>query len=490
MAAEKVPNPASDKADEMQEPIAQAAEAPCLNYTKSQPPVSGTVGFPSKCHLSGFVDGSNNVLSPSTDEEDLFGVPQDLPSEYGSSKDDGQNLFSYAPVLSPLESLLKLPAECDPSKCIVVDPGGKFSSSDILHKSKLLEDPLDKMPTVHTGPVSSDGNSRAVPDLSSGTSDLHDTHVTGPPLDMLHDNLRNCGEHGDSSDLFSETVKTMPSPSKEKQDLFDITLSPESLCTSVKSIPELGVSAYLPEEIDYPENANSSLKDDLSSKCSLSLDDEKAPVSKNIMQSDAQEELFGSGSVKHDFCGPRKEISEKVDDDLFLTTNIGSSIHTGDSGDELFSVGTNSSLSKENKNRTCLDKSDITEPKEICDIEDNMLFSSGDKRKQTVPTETDLFSNSIEDVNTRKLAALETVSNAGLFGGDSPESDDIFDLTSRKKHANSIIKGKLSGIVASSAKGSLFGDDDDDNDIFGSDKSSSKSAISPKPANTPLDDAG
>lgn len=490
MVAEKVPNPAPDKADDTQEPITQAAEAPRLSSTELQPPPSGTVGSPSKRHSSSFVDGSSNLLSPSTDEEDLFGVPQDLPSEYGSNKDDGQNLFSYAPVLSPLESLIKFPAESDSSKCISIDTGGKFSNSDILHTSKLLEDSLDKMPTVPTSPISSNGNSMAVPNLINGTPDIH---ATGPSLDILHDSLHSCDEDDDSSDLFSETKNTVPSPRREKQDLFDTTLDTESLLTSVKSIPELDVSNYLPEETgslsDCPENASPSLKDFLSSKYPLFLDDEKSPMPENIMQSNAQEELFGSGSVKHDLFAPRKGSSEKVDD-MFLTTNRDNSIHS-DCGDELFSVGTNSSLNKENKNRTYVDKSDITEPKEICDIEDNILFSFGDKQKQSLPTEKDLFSNSIKAVNIPKLAASETDSNSDLFGGDSRESGDIFfDITSKKKGANSIIKGKLSGIVASSAKGSLFGDDDENDDIFGSDKSASKSAVSPKPASTPLDNAG
>ncbi|CAG2052969.1 unnamed protein product [Timema podura] len=50
---------------------------------------------------------NTNPLSPSTDEEDFFGVPQYLPSEYGSNKDliadSNKDLFGDAPMLSPLD---------------------------------------------------------------------------------------------------------------------------------------------------------------------------------------------------------------------------------------------------------------------------------------------------------------------------------------------------------------------------------------------------
>jgi hypothetical protein len=482
MVAEKLP---SDKAD-IQGLLAQTAEAPVVSSSESQPPLSGTVGSLPKPHSAGFVDGSSSLLSPSTDEEDLFGVPQDLPSEYGNNKDDVQNIFSHAPVLSPLESLLKFPTESNPSECITVETVGKFSSSDKLHTSRLLEDSLNKTPAVLTRQISSNENSMAVPNLSSGGNlDIHDA---GPPLDILHDNLHNCGEDDDSNDLFSETKMPVPSPRREKQCLFDTKLDPESLFTSVRPIPQLAIRNYVAKEagtsLDCPENAGPLLRDYLSSKNPLSLDDEKPPTLENILQSNSQEELFGSGSVKHDFFAPRKDFTEKVD--MFFTTDINNSIHS-DSGDELFSAHTNTSLNKENKNETFVDKSNLTESKEICDIGDNILFSSGDKQKQSLPTEKGIFSSSIKAVNAPKSA--ETDSKSGLFGGGSPDSDDLFfSLTSKNKAGNSIIKGKLSGIVATSAEVSLF--DDDSDDIFGSDKSTSKSAISAKPFSAPLDSAG
>nr|CAD7397785.1 unnamed protein product [Timema poppensis] len=53
------------------------------------------------------LNSNTNPLSPSTDEEDFFGVPQYLPSEYGSNKDliadSNKDLFGDAPMLSPLD---------------------------------------------------------------------------------------------------------------------------------------------------------------------------------------------------------------------------------------------------------------------------------------------------------------------------------------------------------------------------------------------------
>jgi hypothetical protein len=87
-----------------------------------------------------------------------------------------------------------------------------------------------------------------------------------------------------------------------------------------------------------------------------------------------------------------------------------------------------------------------------------------------VPTEKDLLSKNIKDINTPN-------SNSGMFGVDSPEYDDLlFAATSAKKVGSSVIKGT----VASSTKSSLF-DEDDGDDLFGSAKSAIKSAVSAKP---------
>ena len=111
-----------------------------------------------------------------------------------------------------------------------------------------------------------------------------------------------------------------------------------------------------------------------------------------------------------------------------------------------------------------MDKSDLSAPKEIRDDRVDILFSSGDEYKSK-----DIFSNSV-------------MPNSGLFGEDSPESDDLFAVASKTKVSNSVTKAKISGTVSTTAKGSLFEDDDaDDGDLFGSVKSAGVSSVSTKP---------
>jgi len=397
---------------------------PGLSSTEKHLPPSAIVGSPSKPHLSSSVDGSSNILSPSTDEEDLFGVPQDLPLEYGSNKDEGQTLFSSAPVLSPLESLAKFPVGSNP----VLETG------DVLHTNTLLEDSVDKMPTVPTSHTSS--NEMRIPNVNNGNPDIHD-------------NLHN-----------HATKKTVVlSGTDTKQQLFDT----ESLFTPLKPVPEMNTSDYHSGEkrnsLSCPENADPLLKDDVPSTDPLSLLNEKSLMPENILQSKSHSELFQSGPAKHsdDLFSPGKV------DDLFSATKI-DYFMDGVSDSDLFSSSTKTSLSKENKNNTLVDKSDLSAPKEICDDRVNILFPSGDEYKSK-----DVFSNSV-------------MPNSGLFGEDSPESDDLFAVASKTKVSNSVTKAKTSGTVSTSAKGSLFEDDDaDDGDLFGSVKSAGVSSVSAKP---------
>jgi len=394
---------------------------PGLSSTETHLPPSAIVGSPLKPHLSGSVDGSSNILSPSTDEEDLFGVPQDLPLEYGSNKDEGQTLFSSAPVLSPLESHAKFPVGSNP----VLETG------DVLHTSTLLEDSLDKIPTVPTSNTSS--NEMRIPNLNIGNLDIHDS---------LHN-------HPTKKTVVLSGVDT-------KQQQFDT----ESLFTPIKPVPELNTSDYHAGEkrnsLSCPENADPLLKDDVPSTDPLSLPHEKSLMPEDILQSKSHSELFQSGPAKHsdDLFSP-----EKVDD-LFSTTKIDYFMDSvGDS--DLFSSSTKTFLSTENKNNTLVDKSDLSAPKEICDDRFDILFSSGDEYKSK-----DVFSNSV-------------MPNSGLFGEDSPESDDLFAVASKTKVSNSVTKAKISGTVSTSAKGSLF--EDDDGDLFGSVKSAGVSSVSTKP---------
>lgn len=374
--------------------------------------------------MSSSIDGSSNILSPSTDEEDLFGVPQDLPLEYGSNKDEGQTLFSCAPVLSPLEPLAKFPVGSNP----VPDTG------NVLNTSTQLEDSVDKIPAVPTSHTSS--NEIRIPNLNSGNPDIHDS-------------LHNVA-----------TKKTVSlSGIDTKQQLFDT----ESLFTPIRPVSEMNTidnhAGGKRNSVSSPENADPLLKDDFPSTDPLSVPREKSLMPEGISQSKSHGELFQSGPAKHsdDLFSPGKV------DDLFATTKIECFMdNVGDS--DLFSSSTKTSLSKENKNKTVMDKSDISAPKERFNDRVNILFSSGDEHKSK-----DIFTNSV-------------MPNSGLFGEDSPESDDLFAVASKTKVTNSVTKAKTSGTVSASVKGSLFEDDDaEDGDLFGSVKSAGVSSVSSKP---------
>lgn len=390
---------------------------PGLSSTETHLPPSATVVSPSKPHLSSSVDSSSNILSPSTDEEDLFGVPQDLPLEYGSNKDEGQTLFSSAPVLSPLESLAKFPVGSNP----VLETG------DVLHTSTLLEDSVDEIPIVPTSHTSS--SEMRIPNLNSGNPDIHDS---------LHN-------HTTKKTVVLSGIDT-------KQQLFDT----ESLFTPIKPVPEMNTSDYHAgkkiNSLSPPENPDPLLKDDVPSTDPLSLLHEKSLMPEDSLQSKSHSALFQSGPAKpDDLFSPGKV------DDLFSTTKIDYFMDSVSDSD-LFSSSTKTSLSKENKGNTLVDKSDLPAPKEIRDDRVNILFSSGEEYKSK-----DVFSSSV-------------MPNSGLFGEDSPESEDLFAVASKTKVSNSVTKAKISGTV------SLFEDDDaDDGDLFGSVKSAGVSSVSTKP---------
>jgi hypothetical protein len=413
-------------------------ESAGVSCTGSQPSPSGIVHSPFKPQSPTFV-GSSALPSPSTDEDDLFGVPQDLPSEYGSSKDDDQSLFSSAPVLSPLEPLSKIPMERNlPKRASVESP-----ERDTLLANKLLEDSLDDV-AVPASHISSNEDRVSVSDLSGDKPEIQ------PPLKVLHDTEKK-------TELFSGT---------ENQELS----ATDNLVPSVKPIPESNASSTVvgkPGNLsDSLENADSSLKDCLSSKEPIFLDDRMPPMLQNMQESESHEQLFRRGSVKD---------SAEILDDLFSTATLNKSILSDDvnddddDDDDLFSSDAKTSANKDIKKMTSVNKSVIIEPKEVYDIS----FVSGEEQKQSLPTDKDLLSKNIEVANTQN-------SNYGLFVGDnSPEFDDLFVATSAKKAGNPVIKGS----VTSSMKSSLF-DDDDGDDLFGSAKSASKSALSAKPMNS------
>lgn len=118
---------------------------------------------------------TTNLLSPSTDEEDLFDVPPDLPED-PKAKEDA--LFGRAPILSPIEPIDK--------------PKSKVKESK-------KEDGERK---THASLIGGQGRRRV-------SDDEEKKELTDPLRDESHDPLK------DPSQLFAFVTKT-PSPEKSK----------------------------------------------------------------------------------------------------------------------------------------------------------------------------------------------------------------------------------------------------------------------------------
>ncbi|XP_011496085.1 PREDICTED: calponin homology domain-containing protein DDB_G0272472-like [Ceratosolen solmsi marchali] len=141
----------------------------CFDGEKTNPHDSGHVD--DKSDLSISRNTVTNLFSPSTDEEDLFDVPPDLPEDSATKED---SLFGRAPILSPVANLQT----------------GKFTDiENSLHRS--LENQTEKE-------VKNNNNNKE-----------EKIESTDPLRDESHDPLE------DPSQLFAFVTKT-PSPDKNK----------------------------------------------------------------------------------------------------------------------------------------------------------------------------------------------------------------------------------------------------------------------------------
>ncbi|XP_046423922.1 WASH complex subunit 2C isoform X1 [Neodiprion fabricii] len=196
----------------------------------------------------------NTLLSPSTDEEDLFDVPPDLPED--PPKED--NLFGRAPILSPVESFGKVQktAKHETSKSenrthsqkgettVFSDQFESSSNQVVTTESSCIDtkkEDVKKWETPITGKeVRADKNTSIRDEELSGKANLRDKsqerqdsgieskaesrgvgkrdekkeELTDPLRDGNHDPLK------DPSNLFPFVTKT-PSPEKGKNLLFD-----------------------------------------------------------------------------------------------------------------------------------------------------------------------------------------------------------------------------------------------------------------------------
>ncbi|XP_014477098.1 PREDICTED: WASH complex subunit FAM21C [Dinoponera quadriceps] len=159
----------------------------------------------------------NTLLSPSTDEEDLFDVPPDLPED--PQKED--TLFGRAPILSPVgsEQSEKTPVAAEP----LIDAAIRTEVVNAMSGRSIEQDPGatmrsdqadGKLDTLKTRERKDETRGKEVDDeLDEEAKGELDEEPSDPLRDSSHDPLKN------PSQLFAFVTKT-PSPDKGKGLLF------------------------------------------------------------------------------------------------------------------------------------------------------------------------------------------------------------------------------------------------------------------------------
>lgn len=349
----------------------------------------------------------NTLLSPSTDEEDLFDVPPDLPED--PQKED--TLFGRAPILSPVERLLeKAPVNFKPLKDTHIkrvdsvetekDAAGKSSKSTLSERQNDSE-------TKAVAPVASkdDHKRDSIESKLDEEVDSESKDMIDPLRDSSHDPLK------DPSSLFAFVTKT-PSPEKGTSLLFS---EDNSLFSS-------GVKRTSDEQAarkPVPDLFADDMEGDLFS----------APLSKSVKKplKDTKISLFND------------DAQDDEDDSLF--------------GPVVKKSSTKSEPVRKNSVPQSRKKASLFDD----DDDDANLFSEHSEHSQKsesgsireLSSKTEIFASAIEPVKTSHIA--------DNFADQSSGEDDIF---ASKTILKKVIKSK-----------SLFPSDDDDDDgdgnIFG-----------------------
>ncbi|XP_011869765.1 PREDICTED: WASH complex subunit FAM21 isoform X2 [Vollenhovia emeryi] len=354
----------------------------------------------------------NTLLSPSTDEEDLFDVPPDLPED--PQKEDA--LFGRAPILSPIdggqsdrtpvaaESLVD--TEIRKVNDIDVDVNAKNNENDEQNSRESVQsDFAINSDTLRSTKKKDDQHKEA--DERGEVRRVSSEEPSDPLRDSTHDPLK------DPSQLFAFVTKT-PSPEKSKGLLF--SEPDDSLFSS-----GLAKKPNEPKKEILDLFADDDMGGDLFSATPL-----KKAVKKPLR--DTKIGLFGDND----------DAENGEDDSLF--GNVSS--HA-----KLDSQPSNPAFTGRKKSNIFDDDED----------DDSSLFveSSGHSQK----SDSASFSEPKHDFQVDTQAKNSSLKD--IFGNASCNDDDDADLFTTKK----VVPKK---VVASSK--SLFASDDDDDDdghIFG-----------------------
>lgn len=360
----------------------------------------------------------NTLLSPSTDEEDLFDVPPDLPED--PQKEDA--LFGRAPILSPIDigRSDKTPVAVEPlieTAIREIDDNDIASNKDDKQDSDELtqSDALDKSESTKKR----DNKCKKINDERSETKRESSGEPCDPLRDSSHDPLK------DPSQLFAFVTKT-PSPEKSKGLLF--TEPDDSLFSS--------------------------------GSAKKSSEPKKKEILDLFADDDTGGDLFSAAPLKRTVKKPLRET--KID--LFGDDN-----EQNDEDDSLFgSVSNKVKLDNQKSNpaqggrkRNIFDDDDD---------DDSSLFieSSGQSQK----SDSASFSEPKHDPSNSQT---KSTSNLKDIFGDAPrdeDDDDDVDLFATKKIVPKKVTAPSKSLFASDNDD---GDDDDDDDshIFGKQSSAS-----------------
>lgn len=371
----------------------------------------------------------NTLLSPSTDEEDLFDVPPDLPED--PQKD---TLFGRAPILSPVKGVL---SEKTPVN---------FESLNDTHIKR-----IDNTDTTSEKSIPSDKNSK----FNASTESDKDTNIStvdpckkeyepddteskdeskemvDPLRDSSHDPLK------DPSQLFAFVTKT-PSPEKGKSLLFS---EDDSLFSSgIKRPSEEQTSKKSVLDLFADDTEGDLFSTSLSKPVKKPLKDTKLSLFDDDGQDDEDDNLFGSvikkssvkteSEKKYSVQQPRKKISLFDDTD---DTNLFSEQFEQQQKSESGSV-----KERSNKNKFV---SSITESVKTSDIRDIFAEQSSG--------EDDIFATKFipKKVATSKSFLSDDDDDSNIFGKKSSMSEPRVKPTETRSTTKTMVTRDLKKTV-------------------------------------------
>ncbi|XP_026277014.2 WASH complex subunit 2 isoform X1 [Frankliniella occidentalis] len=448
------------------------------------PDVSSVVTDSNSAVNNTSVNSSNSVLSPSTDEDDLFGVPQDLPPEYGNQTLPSSDIFSGAPILSPLSGIepaqqsqqneskansLKVSEE---AKAILFTPPDleNISKTDDLFVSTQTRPDEVSMP--NSLPVTGTCASKDTPTVVHPVGS--DSSQTSSAADQI------------LQDIIEELSHTTLSSSETSVKTNENEYLKEDVSTKISSGNEISGKTSAVDPLNKADHPSVSNDDDLF-KPNNDFDDhsslfpfvKKKPESKQS----SNQPLFSQTPAlpsKEDISVAKPGLAGLVDID----------------DDDLFS-----SSSKKAVGKKILDTSSKLKGKEIKtwklsdDDDDDNLFQTGTKStlansssisssKVPIPVSSSAASQSVDsklvtskssklEVSVKKSKPKPSPGN-GLFSDENDEDDDLFSKPSP------FLKNKAKPTNVSKSS-TLF--DDDDDDLFGSKPSASNKPLEKKENN-------